>query len=357
MSHDDVLDRLADENHHQQELENIENGVGEPVESSSGHEEKEGNEEGDLWPHSKIRFDVGVTVFEVRARSLIPLTEKRSIWYQPSDFAKISSLNRSAVKVLRENPDDPDHCGRGLEHKLYGDSDRINDIKVNSIFSVLKEQSRQRKSNVKDEAKIAKIYKEHVFSSAKTALEKGLNDEKSARQEEKPKMKQRRSGAAFDDFDLKELQDLDLHDDMDRFEWRMSDVTQPTEIYEMRKDRKESKTKLRRENRRSLSPMPGPKDSTRGRSSKSGKDSDQDEQTKTSLPRVLSGKLSSFMRGSSSKSPKPSREKSPKPTSGLSFQRRGSKRTTELPLPGRRNPPASSKLEKTGLRKIRSDMF
>jgi hypothetical protein len=319
--------------------------------------------EEESWPHSKIRFDLDkIELIEVKARSMITALERKSIWFQPSDFSKMSSMNRSTVKTLRENPniDEPDLCIRGLEHKLHGESDRINEIKVNSIFSVLKEQSRQRKSNDKNALKIAQIYKEHVFPSVKKAQEMGLSDEKSAIQEETvvAKVERRRSSAAFDDFDLKELQDLDLHDDMDRFEWRMSEIhaptDAPTEIYEKRNKDKEPRKKSKRETPLSPSPLKRERSATkRSKSPKPGKSSVEDESTKSSMPRVLSGKLSSLMRGSS----KPNGERSSMSSLRKSLQRRGGKRQPELPLPGAGNKTLSSKSEKSALRKTRSDMF
>lgn len=330
-------------------------------EENVGSSDNEKKEEEESWPHSKIRFDLdGVKFFEVKARTMITSAERRAIWYQPIDFSKMSSMNRSSIKILRENPDERDHCARGLEHKLNGESDHINDIKVNSIFSVLKEQSRQRKSNTTDPLRISQIYKEHVFASEQKARELGFSDEKSAKEEEfAEKVERRRSFGAFDDFDLKELQDLDLHDDMDRFEWRMSEVQAPTEIYEKKNEEKEARKKLRQKIRRSLSPKRDPPTTKRGVSPKPGKSSDLEEQSPMMSPRSLSGKLSRLIRGASSKSPTPkrNREKSPKPfQKQSSVSLRGSKRP-ELPLPGHRNTKPASKPEKTGMRKIRSDMF
>lgn len=344
---------------------------------------------------SKIRFNIeDVQVVEVSPRGMLTSADCRQIWYQPSDFSRISSLNRSTVKLMREfgfMDDDPDYCLRGLENKLHGESQHVKDIRINAVYAVLKEQSRQRKAKEKDEQRIADLYKEHAFSSVKKAQERGFDDARTAKHEEchNPNRKLHASISAFDDFDLKVLQDLDLHDDMDRFEWRMSELKTPKELYE---ERNGEKARRRPRNKtigdwvsaRSISPKreSAPGGSSRGKSSTSPKpikSTDHDDGAMKPLRRVLSGGFSMILGGSNhDKSPrkssklsssnhdknKSSRERSPKPKSSKNStdptelpldSRRSTSRLKELPLPGKRNLPPPK--PNTGLRKIRSDMF
>ena len=333
---------------------------------------------------SKIRFNLDVSFAEVQARGMMTSAECRSIWYQPSDFSRISSQNRSATKMAREfgsQDDDEDLCIRGLEHKLHGDSEHVKTIRVNAIYAVLKEQSRQRKSNIRDEQKIAELYRQHVFSSVKLAQERGCDDEKIAKQSlrQDQNRKSFSSMAAFDDFDLKELQQLGLHDDMDRFEWRMSEVKLPKDLYENHDDEK-ARRKLKKSSKirewaspRSISPKrtSDPKERSTGRRSvspKPGVPQDREEGGIKPLRKVLSGGLLMILGASNhDKSPqkprKSSRDKSPKQLTPRNSQTR----LKELPLPGRRprdqlgELPMANKQTlsppRTGLRKIRSDMF
>lgn len=327
---------------------------------------------------SKIRFNVDLSIIEVTSRGMMTSAECRSIWYQPNDFTRMSSQNRSAIKMVREfgsQDDDPDLCIRGLEHKLLGDSEHVKDIRVNAIYSVLKEQSRQRKSNIRDEKRIAELYREHAFSSAKQAQERGFDDERVAKQSlvQDQNRKSFSSMAAFDDFDLKLLQQLGLHDDMDRFEWRMSKVKPPTELYEEQSGEK-PRRKLKKSSKigewvssRSISPKRDSK-GRRGISPKPGMPQTRDESTIKPLRKVLSGGLLMMLGGSNhDRSPqrprKTSRDKSPKQLTPRNSQTtlkelplpgRGSKdRLGELPLPRKHTSPPP----KPEMRKIRSDMF
>ncbi len=350
------------------------------------------------WSHSKIRFNLDDTkVVEVGARGMLTSADCRNIWYQPSDFSRMSSHNRSTVKMMREFgsiDDELDHCIRGLEHKVHGESEHVKDIRLNAVYAVLKEQSRQRKLNNKDEQRVAEIYREHVFSSMRKAQERGFDDEATVRQDQGRGQNRQRSHlmTAFDDFDLKELRELGLHDDMDRFEWRMSELKPPTELYEVQNGEKAGRKPSRSKrisnwvSNRSISPKrdSNPQRSsgdTRSLSPKPDSSPQQQDGGSKPLRRVLSGGLSMILGGSNhDRSPrksskggtsnqdrisKSSREKSPKPTSSKSSKdrrkelplpgRRVKDHLEDLPLPGKRNPPLSN--QKNGLRKIRSDMF
>lgn len=200
------------------------------------------------WLHSKIRFDVEAQVVaEVPSRSMLSPADLRATWYQAEDFSRIASLNRSTVKIMQQygNLDnEPDHCFRGLECKLNGEADRISNIKVHSIYAVLSEQSKQQKSKLQDQRRIAKVYKEHVFSSAVEAQERGISDEEAAREEEvKRPFNPRRSMSAFDDFDLSERRKLSVMEDgINRFERKISDlkVQAPVEPTEGKQNMKKS---------------------------------------------------------------------------------------------------------------------
>jgi hypothetical protein len=190
------------------------------------------------WPHSKIRINLeNTTVFFINSRTDMSLEEFHGVWFQIFEFSAISSSNRLTVKLMRQQghlDNEPDKCIRGLEHRLKGQNQRRKQIKLNAIDAVLNEQSSQRKFRAHDPHTISDVYKLHTVSIAAEAYRKGLNDEETVKILEKesaaPKpplphlgSDRRRSSLCLDEDDLKELQELDMQEEEDRFQQRVLD--------------------------------------------------------------------------------------------------------------------------------------
>jgi hypothetical protein len=134
------------------------------------------------------------------------------------------------VKLMKQQgnlDNEPDHCIRGLEHRLKGEHERRKNLKINSIYAVLQEQSRQRSSKIKNLTTISDIYRHHTISCAAQAYEKGLQDQKAVQEEPVKRMTQRRSSILFDEDDFKSLLELDLEDESERFEIRVMEEANP----------------------------------------------------------------------------------------------------------------------------------
>jgi hypothetical protein len=186
------------------------------------------SEEEEPFVHSKIRFDLECTQVEyVEPKSELTPEEFDNTWYSASEFSKISSWNRMLVKMVRQCGDleeEPDHCIRGLEHRLSGQKDARSSLKTNSIYAVLQEQARQRRfKQNRDHEKIAQLYRDSTLTCSQEALERGKQDEVDAKEEEvKPirrKSSFRKSMIVFDDSDLQELRDIMDHDEEDQFDY------------------------------------------------------------------------------------------------------------------------------------------
>eukprot|EP00934_Nitzschia_sp_Nitz4_P002801 Nitzschia sp. Nitz4//scaffold50_size126154//64830//65693//NITZ4_003688-RA/size126154-processed-gene-0.40-mRNA-1//1//CDS//3329553707//2791//frame0 len=183
------------------------------------------------WPHSKVKFDLESTsTIEVPARGLYTPTESQAVWYQKDEYAQMLAVNRSTVKLMAQFgtlENEPDHCFRGLECKLPVEAERIRDLKIHSIYAVLKEQSEQYLNRTPKPRKIAKVYKETVVRSVTDALERGMSDEQEAQNAagdgKKMKQPRRMSRVSFDDMDLVSFQygnDAEDHDGVKKFESR-----------------------------------------------------------------------------------------------------------------------------------------
>ena len=176
--------------------------------------------------HSKIRFDLDDTRINfVTTRSELSPEEFEETWYTASEFSKISSWNRMLVKTMKQFGnlgEEPDHCIRGLEHRLSGQKDARTSQKTHSIYAVLQEQARQRRFKLtKDQEKIANLYAEKCFRSVQEALVRGEQDEIDARDQEhatqRPSL--RKSFVTFDDNDLQDLKEIMEHEEEDKFDF------------------------------------------------------------------------------------------------------------------------------------------
>jgi hypothetical protein len=191
-------------------------------------------------------------VHEIWSRQELTPQDYALTWYMRSDFERISSWNRMTVKFFRQqaqgggdqggDDEDPEHCIRGLEHRLKGQNDLRQATKTNAIYAVLMEQSKHRKTmgaayygghpllggdencnsppsppKKKDHSfGLAKVYREHTLCSVTQAHEQGLQDEKDVKAMNvlgdlppTPRSQRRSSTLHFDEDDLKELRLLD----------------------------------------------------------------------------------------------------------------------------------------------------
>jgi hypothetical protein len=192
-------------------------------------------------------------VHEIWSRQELTPQDYALTWYMRSDFERISSWNRMTVKFFRQqaqgggdrggDDEDPEHCIRGLEHRLKGQNDLRQTTKTNAIYAVLMEQSKHRKTmgaaycgghpllggdencnsppsppkKTDHSFGLAKVYREHTLCSVTQAHEQGLQDEKDVKAinvlgdlpPPTPRSQRRSSTLHFDEDDLKELRLLD----------------------------------------------------------------------------------------------------------------------------------------------------
>ena len=193
-------------------------------------------ETGDLSTQSSndgrtVHFNLGQNVtHKVTGRHEFSADDYERTWFLPKDFERVNSWNRMTVKLFRQmakngqaDYDELEHCIRGLEHRLKGQNFQRTTIKTNAIYSVLMEQSRQRKTPVDNgPERIMNVYKLHTVCCVTQAQEKGQQDEKDAAaafaavepdQKCHRSSKRRSSAMVFDEDDLKELRDLDEEDE------------------------------------------------------------------------------------------------------------------------------------------------
>jgi hypothetical protein len=205
-------------------------------------------------PGSKVRFElINVKVHYVKPRFEYTSEEYQATWYRLCDFSRINSWNRMAVKIMRQQgtlEKEPDHCIRGLENKVKaGDHDRIRDIRVHSVYAVLKEQRLQRlehqtqQQTLYDFEKMAAAYRKYTFSCEAEAHEWGLRDERDANETIVLQAKQKK--ASFDEDDLTQLKELDVTlDESDRFEKRVMQLDSGST--ESSEDKRKKKSKMKR---------------------------------------------------------------------------------------------------------------
>ena len=169
--------------------------------------------------HSKIKFDIQATVIHfVKPRHEMTPDEFNGTWYRTSDFTRISSWNRMTVKLMRQNGSlegEPDHCIRGLEHRLKGQQKLRQTLKTNAIYAVLNEQARQREYGVNPE-RLCDVYRGYTYSCVQEALARGIEDERTLQEvsdlpcskAQTEERNRRRSTILFDEDDLTELRVL-----------------------------------------------------------------------------------------------------------------------------------------------------
>jgi hypothetical protein len=98
---------------------------------------------------SKVQFDLedATQVHEITSRSELTPDDVEAIWYVKSDYQAINSWIRVTVKNMKkklpEEGEELGYCYRGLEQRV--NPDRRRDTVIESIYAVLREQSRQRK--------------------------------------------------------------------------------------------------------------------------------------------------------------------------------------------------------------------
>jgi hypothetical protein len=205
-------------------------------------------------PGSKVRFElINVKVHDVKPRFEYTSEEYQATWYRLCDFSRINSWNRMAVKIMRQQgtlEKEPDHCIRGLENKVKaGDHDRVRDIRIHSVYAVLKEQRLQRlqhqaqqQQTLYDFEKMAAAYRKYSFACEAEAHEWGLQDERDANETTVLQAKQRK--ASFDEDDLTQLKELDVTlDESDRFEKRVMQLDSGSTGSPEDKRKKKSKMK------------------------------------------------------------------------------------------------------------------
>lgn len=143
----------------------------------------------DRWPErddTKVKFDSDnlTKIHWVPPRSDLSAEEFKEVWLGASDYSRISSWNRMTVKMMRQQgtlDEEPEHCSRGLEHRLKGQQRLRQTAKTNAIYGVLHEQSRQRGSESSVQ-RIADIYRGYAFGSDEEAKQKGDQDEMAAKE-------------------------------------------------------------------------------------------------------------------------------------------------------------------------------
>jgi hypothetical protein len=175
-----------------------------------------------------IQFDLDANcVHEVCNREDLTPEDLKKMYYRPTEYASISSWNRITLKIFRQRSQegsmmehasaDDGHCIRGLEHRLKAQRHVRQEIITNGVYSVLDEQSRQRRSSyiavvVVDADKVAEAYISQTCKSGGEAHQKGVQDERTVQEldnprEELPRESSRR--ACFDDNDLGYMKDDD----------------------------------------------------------------------------------------------------------------------------------------------------
>jgi hypothetical protein len=183
----------------------------------------------DRWPErvdTKVKFDVDnlTKIHWVPPRSDLSPEEFKEVWLGASDYTGISTWNRMTVKMIRQQgtlEEEPDHCIRGLEHRLKGQQRLRQTAKTNAIYGVLHEQSRQREHGYNVQ-KIADIYRGYAFGSDEEAKQKGIQDEIASKESvARPRRQLRRQSAVassrrtFEEDDLRARRTFDEDDSMD----------------------------------------------------------------------------------------------------------------------------------------------
>jgi hypothetical protein len=173
----------------------------------------------DRWPEredTKVKFDLDhlTKVHSIPNRDELSPQEYKDVWLGPSDYNRITSWNRMTVKMVRQRgtlDDEPEHCSRGLEHRLKGQQRFRQSVKTNAIYGVLHEQARQRVSG-SNVQRIADIYRGYVFGNDEEAKKRGIQDEIDAKKSCRHARTQSALGTtlvkAFDEDDLKDLRAL-----------------------------------------------------------------------------------------------------------------------------------------------------
>lgn len=153
---------------------------------------------------SKIQFDLDASsVHEISGREEMTPDDLKVLFYRTAEYASISSWNRMTLKIFRQRAKegsmlerssvDDGHCIRGLEHRLKAQANIRQQIITNSIYSVLDEQARQRRSRpprktcVVDIDKVAEAYRTQAHKSQRDAHEMGLEDERTMKDLDKPR--------------------------------------------------------------------------------------------------------------------------------------------------------------------------
>jgi hypothetical protein len=149
---------------------------------------------------SKIQFDMDATsVYEVCGRHEMSPDDLKMLFYRATEYANICSWNRMTVNVFGQRAregsmmessssappaggvEDDGHCIRGLEHRVKSQHRIHQQIKMNSVYSVLEEQDRQRRAKYRiavDVDKVAEVYRSHTHKSYVDAYKLGLEDER-----------------------------------------------------------------------------------------------------------------------------------------------------------------------------------
>jgi hypothetical protein len=179
--------------------------------------------------YTKVKIDLRVTVHMVPARRDMPFQEKRDVWYVQSDFENIKSCNRMTVRIFRQRAEEHDrephkdldgHCIRGLEHKFKKcQRAKRNEIRTSAIYAVLREQGRRRREDLpEDPQMLAGLYREYSYGCCADATNTGYRDALATRDqsdthdepepmEDAPQSSTRKGLHAFDDSDIRQLED------------------------------------------------------------------------------------------------------------------------------------------------------
>jgi hypothetical protein len=158
-----------------------------------------------------VRFNLkNVTVHPGFTRSELSEEEYKALWYGRSELVRIHASNRKTVeRFAKKERAREQHCIRGLEHQLEGQSDLRKDKIVGSVYAVLQEQARQVSEEWSvNEEKIANVYRDYTQSCEAVARQMALQDEiyVTARQgtaKQKQKLQQAVLRFADDDLSLR----------------------------------------------------------------------------------------------------------------------------------------------------------
>ena len=124
---------------------------------------------------SKVQFNLedAMQVHEITSRSELTSEDVKAMWYVRSDYQAINSWIRVTVKNMKQKlPEEEElgFCYRGLEKRVA--PDQTQNIVIESIYAVLKEQARQRKSTTHPTTSTAtnpdilsKVYRSYAIAS------------------------------------------------------------------------------------------------------------------------------------------------------------------------------------------------